>query len=112
MSHVTNAILSLPILEDEKFVLLNHLLQGKLTNGQSFGDQLDIGNAPVGGRKNLEASIYIAAFNGVDVDELIKCIKSIVWDDCHEVQLFIKDQHDEVFTERLHAVADESESER
>jgi len=102
MSVVTNAILHLPCLEDGKFEKLNKIIKSVNCNEEGFGPRVDVENCTFGGRKNMEANLYLAAFNNVNTADLVDAIKSIEWDDFNEVQLFIKEQHDDILTERLH----------
>jgi hypothetical protein len=52
-----------------------------------------------GGDKNLETDIYTAAFNHLDIEAFKQCVFSQDWMEPESVQLYIKGQEDDVFTE-------------
>ena len=50
-----------------------------------------------GGRKAQQADIYLGAFNYLDIGAFVEKIKSIKWVDPEYVQLFLKDEDDDLF---------------
>lgn len=54
----------------------------------------------VGGEKHLECDIYLAAFNYMQLEHLIAAVRSAQWNDPEQVQVFAKDEDEELFTER------------
>ena len=52
----------------------------------------------VGGNKAMQADVFLAAVNCLDIDNFVSIFGSVKWEypDC--VQLFLKDEHENVFT--------------
>lgn len=84
MSHVTN-ILLLTAREDHDARLIE------------LGFQKVDGYA--GGNKSMESDVWAAAFNHFDLDVLMAELRDIQWEYPEEVQLLVKDEHDERFSE-------------
>jgi hypothetical protein len=97
MSWVTNIILSTSILDADKSADLNAAIHRHYKD--PFGALMVISRDDAGGDKELEATIYLAAFNGFDLDRFLVAIRAVLWDDPEELQLFIKDEDDEHFSE-------------
>jgi hypothetical protein len=57
-------------------------------------------SASVGGEKNMECTVYLAAFNYMPLDRLVAAIRAAKWRDPDDVQLFVKDEDEQRFTER------------
>ncbi len=53
-----------------------------------------------GGSKGMECEVYLGGFNYLQVDEMLNAVLSIEWEFRDQVQVFVRDQHDEKFTER------------
>lgn len=53
------------------------------------------------GGKALECEVWVGGFNYLDVQGLIEVVRAAPWDNPDCVQLFVKEQEDDLFTERL-----------
>lgn len=53
----------------------------------------------VGGNKNLACCVHVSAMNNLHEEQLIGLIETTCWECPEEVQLFLKRQDDEVFTQ-------------
>jgi hypothetical protein len=53
----------------------------------------------LGGEKNLEANLFVAAFNYMPLPKLVDAVRSANWNAPDLVQLFIKDDDDDRFHE-------------
>ena len=51
-----------------------------------------------GGPKCMECDVFMAAYNYLDRDEIIRVFKSVEWECPEEAQLMVKGQDDEQFT--------------
>lgn len=104
MSEVTNVILTFDILENEglRIDTINEKLM-LWDDRQSFKA---LGNESVGGYKCMEANIYLAAFNHIDISALVAIVMTICWRYPEHVQLFVKGQDDYVFTDLAKAWRD------
>lgn len=107
MSVVTNVILTFAVIEDadERMAEVNAFegFAGGLGFNrriQSRGD-VDPINLYIGGGRNTEARIYIGAFNYLIVDEFIEHVRAANWKHPEHVRLYINEQDDEAFRERL-----------
>jgi hypothetical protein len=54
----------------------------------------------VGGEKNMECDVYLAAFNYMPLEHLLAAIRGARWNRPEHVQVFVKDEDEERFTER------------
>lgn len=108
MSVVTNCILCLDIQntsfaygdeEDPGLAAVNRFF----TDGRGFVcvDDKGLPRGWYGGTKMMEANIYLGAFNYLDLAGLIAHIKSLPWKVPTGNQLFVMEQDDAIFTERL-----------
>lgn len=99
MSNVTNIIISGSFLNDEP--LKTALLE--ITNGASPFTKIN--NQTVGGDKSLEGDLYIAAINCLDDDKFRSIIHGLKETmnlyDYKTMQIFIKKEHDELWTVSL-----------
>jgi len=104
MSFVTNLILSFSILEDES----SRVSEINLYENNGRGFELATADfereknpssnkAWYGGTKFLETPLYIGAYNGLDVEGLIKHLKIVNWEYPESVQLFLKEQESDKF---------------
>jgi len=106
MSYVTNYILSFSICEEETpeteleieadiqyvpVVALNKLLD---VDQQGDFECID---KYAGGNKSMEAMVYGYAANYYSPKRLMKAVVDIKWALPEEVQLFVKDQEDDIF---------------
>ena len=100
MSHVTDVILTMSLLEevgrDDKcpaVELLNAWLsernKGELKRVDDFA----------GGRKAIQAAVFMGAFNYLDIPEFVAAVASAPWEDRDSLALFVKDEHDERFAD-------------
>lgn len=106
MSWVTNAILCLSIKNGDEVTeaQINAFAdKPSICKGQKFVscDSPSLPRGWYGGSKMLECDIYIAAFNYMDVAGWIAHLRSLPWPQPNQVQLFLREQDDDIFTERL-----------
>ncbi len=94
MSVVTNVLLKIPICEEEKIAEVNKFF------GDRRGFDKEIG-ADCGGTKVMEATVFPAAFNYLEIEPFIEHVRSIEWGSPDQVQLFICGQEEDIFTERF-----------
>lgn len=100
MSLVTNVILCAePGEEQVTLEMINEFLDKDDCVGKRGFSHI---NDFAGGTKRLEADVYVGAFNYLQLEKLKEHIRSLPWEDIATVQLFVKEQDDESFTERLH----------
>jgi hypothetical protein len=97
MSWVTNIILSTSILDADKSADLNAAIRQPYKD--PFGALMVISRDDAGGDKQLEATIYLAAFNRLNLERFLTAVRAVPWDDPEELQLFIKGEDDERFSE-------------
>jgi hypothetical protein len=98
MSNVTNIILTTGLHENEAIESINrryrHKLREELVRVFSLSHMTH-----VAGNKELECGVHISAMNGVDMKQLITLIETVAWNSPDEVQLFVKAQDDDRFTQ-------------
>jgi len=89
MSVVTNLILNLG--HEDKIDEINEWLVERY--GAGFGEMIDHSKCErcVGGNRNMEPDIYIAAFNYFRLHEFIEFLVSIKWQDIGHIQLLSMD---------------------
>lgn len=95
MSRVTNLILTFSTGEDETKCIVavnNYEYRGLKMNLVSvdFNKDMENGTTWYGGTKFMEASIYMGAFNYLDIDDFIKYLRTIAWENRNLVQLIVK----------------------
>lgn len=104
MSYVTNLMIAFNCGEAEEKVM--ELLLKEFTDKIETAPFLNFDNCAVGGNKNYEAVLFMAAFNYLDYDEFVNFIHSLKEklkankvDDYYyeEMQVFIKNQDDEIW---------------
>lgn len=107
MSTVTNVIVTCPLEDgdgDDQAILdrLNCALQeaGGMTGAQRF---VPLPQSSVGGEKNLECRVFVAAFNYFDDEKWLEQLRLSRddWPDPEHVQVFVMRDEDDVFTEVL-----------
>lgn len=96
MSYVTNLILYIGIGNDvdEKIKEVNKYFEDNGTGFVSVEDE-SLPDGWYGGTKYLECDLFIGAFNYVNLNGLIRHLKTIKWN--HVVQLMILDENEEKF---------------
>jgi len=115
MSVVTNVIISYSLLEEEDskgnsrmgpiLTKLNEWLEERGCG--SFLPALDawgMGSDAIGGRKNLETPIHIAAFNYLDIEGFLYQVAQGNWEYIDDVQVMIQDQESDKFV--LHNIGE------
>lgn len=109
MSKVTNVILIFSIMEDQPddskvhpvLAELNKSLDGAKHYVRFEPFDFPHDNASTG-TKAMETNICLGGFNYLDLPHLITCVKAAPWKEPEHVQLFVMEDDDDVFTERLH----------
>jgi hypothetical protein len=56
-------------------------------------------NPHAGGERPFEGAIFMGSFNYLDLDGLMRLLKSLVWEDSGQVQLFARTDEDYIFEE-------------
>lgn len=106
MSYVTNVILSTGTLfdEEEEKILqeVNKFFVDKDNPAYSKNGFVNVEDASLprgwyGGDKMLEASLFIGAFNYLNLEGLIEHLQSIQWEYPEDVQLIIKEDGESRF---------------
>lgn len=103
MSHVTNIMISCPLLIENK---IEGFLKEFTKETMPF---LNISDCKVGGDKNLEATLFIAAFNYLNYSEFIEFMHSLEFklgemsygsipSNYDMIQVFIRGQDDELWS--------------
>ena len=105
MSRVTNVILSFSVSEHlveqadgpDLYPVLDPLnvWLGERQYGRGF---VDVGHH-AGGYKAFEANLYAFAANQMPTEEILEKIQALQWEIPEEVQVWIKDENDDLFTE-------------
>lgn len=102
MSWVTNAILMHGSLEissgDRRYRIIDDLHAAMARAGITSGEFVRV-DQYARGTKAMEAAVYVAAFNHLDEKTLIATIRSLPWEHPDWVQLFLRRQEEERFTE-------------
>ena len=98
MSQVTNAILAAHVGRhpDDEIGTVNEFLRANEIGGGEFKEVTEY----AGGYKHLECRVYLSAFNHADTNEIVEAVRKTPWRDGDMVQLFIKEQEEELFTLR------------
>jgi hypothetical protein len=101
MSQVTNAILTAHVgpdgHADAEIESVNRFLRE--TEGGGYGEFREV-TAQAGGTKNMECRVYISAFDHADTDVILRAVDQAQWRDREMVQVFIKEQEEELFVLR------------
>ena|ERR1043165_4583585 len=102
MSVVTNVVLTFSILEDDGHN--DDWAEIISSINKYFDEQGRRGFIVVpremdwyGGNKVLEAPLFVGAFNHLGLEDFIEHLKTIKWEYPEEVQLWVKEQEDDVF---------------
>jgi len=98
MSRVTNAILAAHVgrRPDDEIAVVNEFLRTNEVGGGEFREVTD----HAGGNKHLECRVYLSAFNHADTHRIVEAVRQAPWRDREMVQLFVKEQEEELFTLR------------
>lgn len=98
MSVVTNAILTarvgLPDGSDPEIDSVNKFLQEAYGGG--YGKFIEV-SSYAGGTKYMECRVYLSAFNHADTETILKAVDQAPWRDKEMVQVFVKEQEEELF---------------
>ncbi len=104
MSRVTNVILTTNVGPshggDPEIDTVNTSLRNAITGPN--GEFVEV-SRHAGGAKHMEVRVYLAAFNHVDAEVILQAVHHVPWADIEMVQVFIKEQEDEVFELRYQA---------
>ena len=93
MSLVTNIILSFSILEGNNIDVIEQINKGfEGTSAEGQGFRVPNDHNWYGGSKVLERPTFVAAFNYLDLDSLIRTLRGIKWKQPEFVQLFVCEQ--------------------
>jgi hypothetical protein len=98
MSRVTNAILTAHVGllgdSDPEIDFINKFLQE--TEGGGNGEFIEV-TQNAGGTKHMECRVYLSAFNHAETEVILRAVDEAPWRDREMVQVFVKEQEDEVF---------------
>lgn len=104
MSRVTNVILHHSIIEDQETEDGPYVPVVALNQAVSPWTSFQKVDQHAGGRKVFEADVYLAAFNHVDTDEILRLVKLQPWKYPEDVQVFVKEEEDDGFV--LHGITE------
>ena len=99
MSEVTNLILTCSLGEKEEVVLsqINKFeVDDRSFKIVSINDK-KLPKGWYGGTKYMECNIFMGAYNYLNLNKFIRHLKSIEWEDSEDVQLIIREQHEDHF---------------
>ena len=65
-------------------------------DGGGYGEFVDV-SEQAGGTKYMECRVYLSAFNHADTETILKAIDQAPWRDKGMVQVFVKEQEEELF---------------
>ena len=98
MSRVTNAIITAHVAPrghaDPEIDSVNGFLRE--ADGGGGGEFVEV-TRYAGGTKHMECRVYLSAFNHADADVIERAVDQTPWRDKEMVQLFVKEQEQEVF---------------
>lgn len=98
MSRVTNVILTAHVglqdRSDPEIDSVNKFLRE--AGGGGYGEFVDV-SEQAGGTKYMECRVYLSAFNHADTETILKAIDQAPWRDKDMVQVFVKEQEEELF---------------
>ena len=97
MSRVTNVILTAHVGQedgsDPEIDSVNKFLRDA---GGGYGEFVDVSHQ-AGGMKHMEGRIYLSALNHADTETILRAIDQAPWGDKDMIQVFVKEQEDELF---------------
>jgi hypothetical protein len=106
MSRVTNAIVTAHVgaqgQSDPEIDFVNRFLRESESGGG--GEFIEV-SRHAGGTKQMECRVYVSAFNHADAKTIIDAVNRAPWRDKEMVQLFIKEQEEELFHVRVNGLA-------
>src|SRR5258707_15656546 len=98
MSRVTNAIITAHVGSqgniDPEIDSVNRFL--RVMEGGGGGEFREVTQL-AGGTKQMECRVYLSAFNHADTDVIARAVDQAPWRDKEMVQLFVKEQEQDVF---------------
>jgi len=98
MSRVTNVILTahvgLPDGSDPEIASVNKFLRE--ADGGGYGEFVEV-SEHAGGTKHMECRVYLSAFNHANTETILRAIDQAPWRDKEMVQVFVKEQEEELF---------------
>jgi hypothetical protein len=98
MSRVTNVILTAHVGlqdgSDPEIDSVNRFLRE--TDEAGCGEFVEV-SEHAGGTKYMESRVYVSAFNHADTETILKAIDQAPWRDKETVQVFVKEQEEELF---------------
>lgn len=98
MSRVTNVILTAHVGlqdgSDPEIHSVNKFLQEAEDGG--YGQFVEV-SEQAGGAKYMECRVYMSAFNHADTEIILKAIDQAPWRDKDMVQVFVKEQEEDLF---------------
>jgi hypothetical protein len=98
MSRVTNAIITAHVGphgdSDSEIDSVNKFLRE--SEGGGSGEFVDV-SRHAGGTKHMECRVYVSAFNHADTNVIVRAVDQAPWQHREMVQLFIKEQEQDVF---------------
>lgn len=101
MSRVRNAILTAHVGpdgdSDPEIDSVNRLLRE--TEGGGGGEFIEV-SRHAGGYKHMECRVYLSSFNHGDTAVLLQAVDQAPWRDKEMVQMFVKEQEEELFSLR------------
>jgi hypothetical protein len=102
MSRVTNVIITAHVAahgqDDPEIDFVNKLLRA--SEGGGGGEFVEV-SRHAGGTKHMECRVYLSAFNHAGTKTIIDAVDQAPWRDKEMVQLFVKEQEEELFHVRL-----------
>jgi hypothetical protein len=81
-----------------RYKLIEQINQWLNSQGRNHGDLVYM-NPHAGGERLFEGAIFMGAFNYLDIDGLMRMLKSLEWEDVEQVQLFARTDEDQIFEE-------------
>ncbi len=97
MSKVANVIIKFAVRDFYGLEAVNSFFDQDENGFVSVGSE-ELPRGWYGGDKMLEVNIGIGAFNYFDVDGFKRHLEKIEWQRPEQVQLFIQDQHEDLFS--------------
>jgi hypothetical protein len=98
MSRVTNAIITAHVgsqdHSDPEIDSVNRFLRE--TEGGGHGEFKEV-TQHAGGTKHMECRVYLSSFNHADTDTIVCAVEQAPWRDREMVQVFVKEQEQDVF---------------
>jgi hypothetical protein len=97
MSRVINIILTAHVgLQDGFDPEIDSVNKFLRETHSGYGEFVDV-TEHAGGTKHMECRVYLSAFNHADTEIILKAIDQAPWRDKEMVQVFVKEQEEDVF---------------